>query len=209
MVISHDHYDHLDMSTVVDLAREGTQFFVPLGVGAHLLTWGILGTQIVELDWNEQATLGTVTFTATPARHYSGRAVRRDRTQWASWVIKSPAHRVFFSGDTGYFDGLKDIGAAHGPFDLALIKIGAYGPTWLEIHMDPEHAVKAQQAVGAKLMLPVHWGTFNLAFHDWREPPERLLAAAEGVVAVVVPKPGQPVRPEAPPPVVRWWRDGS
>lgn len=209
VVISHDHYDHLDMSTVVALAGEGTRFFVPLGVGAHLSTWGIPGTQIIELDWNQESTLGTLTFTATPARHYSGRAVQRDRTQWASWVIKSPLHRVFFSGDTGYFDGLKDIGATHGPFDLALIKIGAYGSTWLEVHMDPEHAVKAQQAVGAKLMLPVHWGTFNLAFHDWREPPERLLAAAEGVVAVVVPRPGQPVRPEAPPAVVRWWRDGS
>lgn len=203
VIISHDHYDHLDMPTIQTLAAGGATFFVPLGIGAHLERWGV--TRFRELDWNEEAELRGVRFVALPARHYSGRALARDETQWASWAVIGPRHRLYFSGDTGYFDEFRRIGAQHGPFDLTLIKIGAYGETWPEIHVDPEEAVQAHIDVRGKLMLPIHWATFNLAFHDWYEPAERMLRAADGRIAVTTPKPGEIVTPEAPP-SSRWWR---
>ncbi len=139
VAISHDHYDHLDMATVVALARRGTLFLVPLGVGAHFEEWGVPAAQVRELDWDEAAAVGGATLTATPARHFSGRGVTdRDATLWCSWVIAGPRHRVFYSGDSGYFGGFRDIGAAHGPFDATLMSLGSYGPTWPEVHMDPE-----------------------------------------------------------------------
>jgi L-ascorbate metabolism protein UlaG (beta-lactamase superfamily) len=208
VLISHDHYDHLDITTVQALAARGAHFVVPLGIGAHLEAWEIPSRQVTELDWEESAQVGGLTLTATPARHYSGRGLRGgSRTLWASWVIAGPAHRAWFSGDSGYFDAFREIGRRHGPFDLTLIKIGASDPTWSDIHMTPEEAVQAHQDVGGKLMLPVHWGTFNLAFHDWNEPPERALAAARKAgVALVVPRPGEPVDPSRPPALDPWWR---
>ena len=196
-VISHDHFDHLDMATVEALAARGTRFVVPLGVGAHLEVWGLSAAQIIELDWNETAEVAGLKVTATPARHYSGRnPLYRDNTLWASWVVKGPNHRFFFSGDSGYFNGFKDIGAEHGPFDLTLIKIGACDVTWLDIHMTPEEAVQTNSDVRGKLLLPVHWGTFNLAFHAWNEPADRVVAAARSAGApLVVPRPGEFVEP--------------
>jgi L-ascorbate metabolism protein UlaG (beta-lactamase superfamily) len=208
VIISHDHFDHLDMATVQALAARGARFAVPLGVGAHLEAWSIPAAQISELDWGERVQVGDLELVATPARHYSGRnPLRRDRTLWASWVVKGPRHRVFFSGDSGYFDGFQAIGRAHGPFDLTLIKIGACDRTWQEIHLSPEEAVRAHQDLGGRLLLPVHWGTFNLAFHAWNAPPEEAVAAAAARgVAIVVPRPGQWVEPADPPPVDGWWR---
>jgi L-ascorbate metabolism protein UlaG (beta-lactamase superfamily) len=218
-VISHDHYDHLDMSTVQALAARGTRFVVPLGIGAHLEKWGIAGDQITELDWNESVTVLGLKITATPARHYSGRnPLRGDNTLWASWVLQGPVHRVFFSGDSGYFEGFKAIGAQHGPFDLALVKIGACDVTWPDIHMTPEEAVQTTTDVRGRLLLPVHWGTFNLAFHAWNDPADRVVAAAQAAaVALVVPRPGELVEPArwgeealpmaaGKPAVDAWWR---
>ena len=205
VVISHDHYDHLDMPTVQALAARGTTFFVPLGIGAHLERWGVPRAQFRELDWNEEAELRGVRFVALPARHYSGRGVKQDVTEWASWAVIGPRHRVYFSGDTGYFDEFKRIGEQHGPFDLTLLKIGAYGETWPEIHITPEEAVQTHLDVRGKLMLPLHWATFNLGFHDWYEPAERLVKAASGRIAFTTPRPGEIVTPEQPP-TSYWWR---
>lgn len=208
VVISHDHYDHLDMATVQALAARGTYFVVPLGVGAHLEAWGVPSIQYSELDWDEQIEVAGLKFIATPARHYSGRNPFHTReTLWDSWVVQSPAHRIFFSGDTGYSNDFKIIGTKYGPFDVTLMKVGGSDPSWADIHMTPEQAVRAHIDVQGKVMLPVHWGTFNLAFHSWKEPVERVLAAAEKKsVVLVVPKPGQLVDPSRLPPSDYWWR---
>jgi len=208
VVISHDHYDHLDMPTVRTLGARGTHFAVPLGIGANLERWGIAAKQIHELDWNESIDINGLSITATPARHYSGRNPRHPReTLWASWVVKGPQHRFFFSGDTGYTDQFRAIGAQHGPFDLTLIKIGASDPTWSDIHMTPEEAVQTNLDVRGRVMLPVHWATFNLGFHAWRDPADRAVAAARKAgITLIVPKPGAFVEPEAAlPPSDAWW----
>lgn len=206
VVISHDHYDHLDMDTIRTLSARGATFFVPLGVGAHLERWGVPAAQRKELDWNERARIGALEIIALPSRHFSGRrGVDAYETLWATWAIVGPSHRVFFSGDTGWFDAFAEIGRTLGPFDLTVIKIGAYGPTWPDIHVNPEQGVAMHLAVRGKLMLPVHWGTFNLAYHDWNEPPERLIRAAAGRIAFVLPRPGDVVDVRSPQPVTRWW----
>jgi L-ascorbate metabolism protein UlaG (beta-lactamase superfamily) len=210
VVISHDHYDHLDMATVRTLAGKGTHFVVPLGIGAHLQRWNVPAAQIHELDWRESIRLDGLTLTSTPARHYSGRNPRHaNETLWSSWVMAGPRHRVFFSGDTGYSKHFAAIGAAYGPFDLTLIKIGASDPSWEEIHMTPEDAVRTHQDVRGKVMLPIHWATFNLGYHPWREPADRALAAAtKAGVSIVIPRPGEFVDPEASrPPQPAWWAE--
>jgi len=149
-----------------------------------------------------------LTIAAGSARHFSGRGLTGgDRTLWASWSIIGPKHRVFHSGDTGEFDGIADNGTRYGPFDLTLIKIGAYGPNWPDIHLTPEQAVRAHTLVQGRLLLPIHWGTFNLAYHDWNEPAERVVAAAAAAgVRIAMPKPGESIEPASPPPVDPWWR---
>lgn len=212
VVTSHDHYDHLDRGVIRALARSAAQsrarFIVPLGVGAHLEKWGVAPGRITELDWSESTKVGRLTLTATPARHFSGRGFSdRNHTLWASWSVAGPTHRVFHSGDTGPFDGFAAIGAAHGPFDLALIKIGAYGDSWPDIHVTPEQAVAANASVRGKTLLPIHWGTFNLAFHSWDEPAERVVAAAlANGTRIVLPRPGEPIEPAASRPIDYWWR---
>lgn len=208
VVISHDHYDHLDMPVMRTLGARGTHFVVPHGIGAHLERWGVRANQIHELLWNESFAIKGLSITATPSRHYSGRNPRHaNETLWASWVVKGPAHRFFFSGDSGYTTQFPIIGAAHGPFDLTLIKIGASDPTWAEIHMTPEEAVQTHLDLRGKVMLPIHWATFNLGFHAWREPPDRAVAAASKAgVALVIPKPGELVEPAlARPAQTTWW----
>jgi L-ascorbate metabolism protein UlaG (beta-lactamase superfamily) len=211
VLISHDHYDHLDRDTVQTLGRRGAAFFVPLGVGAHLEKWGIRAARIHELDWDERAEAAGVSLTAAPARHFSGRRLSdRDATLWCSWVIDGGRHKVFYSGDSGYFDGYREIGLRHGPFDLTLMNVGAYGPTWPLIHMTPEEVVRAHVEVRGALMLPVHWATFNLAFHDWNEPAVRAVAEARRLgVRVTVPRPGEMVEPASPPAAqdAEWWRE--
>ncbi len=211
VLISHDHYDHLDMATIKALGARGTLFLVPLGVGAHLERWGIPLAQVRELDWSEQVLLDGVRFTMTPARHFSGRGVTdRDSTLWSSWVIAGPRHKVFFCGDSGFFGGFRDIGREHGPFDLTLMSGGAYSPTWPMIHMTPEEVVQAHIDVRGQLLLPIHWGTFNLAFHDWNEPAARVFAAgAQRGIPIVIPRPGQMVEPSRVTdlPAAKWWRE--
>ncbi|MCP2252554.1 L-ascorbate metabolism protein UlaG, beta-lactamase superfamily [Prauserella aidingensis] len=207
VLISHDHYDHLDMRTVGELARRTTALFVvPLGVGAHLRRWGVPAHRITELDWHDETRSAGLRIIATPGLHFSGRAFSRNNTLWASWVLAGKRHRVFYSGDTGYFDGFGRIGADHGPFDLTLVQLGAYAPSWPDIHMTPEQAVAAHVDVGGGLLVPVHWGTFELAPHGWAEPVDcaRKEAAARGV-ALVVPKPGERVDVASPPELDPWW----
>ncbi|WP_448626030.1 MBL fold metallo-hydrolase [Geodermatophilus sp. URMC 64] len=207
VLISHDHYDHLDLPTVRWLlARSAAAFVVPIGIGVHLRTWGVPEERIVELDWNDSTTIGGLILTCTEARHFSGRFFARDTTLWASWAIAGPRHRVFFGGDTGYTPAFAEIGARLGPFDLTLLPVGAYNEAWQAIHMNPEEAVRAHGDLGGRVLLPIHWATFNLAFHRWAEPVQRTLAAAErSGVPVVVPKPGGRVDVLDPPELKDWW----
>ncbi|WP_110945955.1 MBL fold metallo-hydrolase [Streptomyces avicenniae] len=214
VVISHDHYDHLDMTTVKALAGRDTVFAVPLGVGAHLEFWGVPAARIVELDWYESADVGDLTLTATPGQHFCGRGLRNQgRTLWASWAVTGPTHRVFHSGDTGYFPGFADIGARLGPFDATMMQIGAYSSAyWPDIHMTPEEGVQAHVDLsgGAPqgVFLPIHWGTFTLSLHPWEEPAERTVAEARRRgVAVALPRPGEPFEPAGRVPAEAWWRE--
>ncbi|GII76594.1 Zn-dependent hydrolase [Sphaerisporangium rufum] len=207
VAISHDHYDHLDRATVRALTvRQSAPFLVPLGIGAHLERWGVPADRIIELDWEEEAEVAGLRFTATAARHFSGRTLRRNDTLWGSWSVAGPRHRVFYAGDSGYFAGYAGIGAAHGPFDLTLMPVGAYSPSWPDIHMNPEEAVNAHLDLGGRLMLPVHWATFSLALHSWGEPVDRLWREAKARdVRIVVPRPGERVDAGAAPAVDGWW----
>ncbi|MFE0774643.1 MBL fold metallo-hydrolase [Streptomyces sp. NPDC058861] len=215
VVISHDHYDHLDLPTIKELATTDTLFAVPLGVGAHLEHWGVPASRLRELDWNESTEVGDLTLTATPARHFCGRGLRnRQHTLWASWVARGPEHRVFHSGDTGYFSGFRDIGAEHGPFDATMIQLGAYSEFWPDIHMTPAEGVRAhldlQGGGPAGVLLPIHWGSFNLAPHPWAEPGEWTKDAAEEAgQAVAFPRPGEPFEPAGKLPSDAWWRSCS
>jgi L-ascorbate metabolism protein UlaG (beta-lactamase superfamily) len=192
VVISHDHFDHLDMDTIRHLAQGGTHFYVGLGIGAHLERWHVPDAQIHEMDWWEQASIKGVTIVCTPARHYAGRTSMNNSTLWASWMVKGPQHSAYFSGDTGYAGHFKAIRDKLGAPELALIKVGAYGDTWLDIHMNPEAAIQAVQDLGATTLLPVHWATFNLAYHAWEEPAVRTLAAAQAHgVQVALPRVGE------------------
>ncbi|MFT7288547.1 MAG: L-ascorbate metabolism protein UlaG (beta-lactamase superfamily) [Halieaceae bacterium] len=211
VMISHDHYDHLDMPTIQHLSSKGTHFFVPLGIGAHLEEWGVPQDQISDMEWWDSREVGALTITSTPSRHYSGRDLfDYKKTFWSSWSIVGPEHRVYYSGDTGFSDHFQQIGERLGPFDLNIIKVGAYGPgaSWLDIHMTPEQAVDAHSALGGKRMLPVHWATFNMAYHDWDEPIIRTLkSASERQVNVITPRIGEVVAADQPFNSDRWWEE--
>ncbi|MGW0284398.1 MBL fold metallo-hydrolase [Streptomyces sp. NPDC003236] len=215
VVVSHDHYDHLDMPTIKALAGTDTVFAVPLGVGAHLERWGVPADRLRELDWHESTEVGGLTLTATPARHFCGRGLRNTQhTLWASWSVAGEEHRVYHSGDTGYFDGFREIGAAHGPFDVTMIQIGAYSEFWPDIHMTPEEGLRAhldlQGGTPHGVLLPIHWGTFNLAPHPWAEPGEWTKEAAEEAAqAVALPRPGEPFEPAGKLPADAWWRSAT
>ncbi|MBY0443059.1 MAG: MBL fold metallo-hydrolase [Mycobacteriaceae bacterium] len=214
VVISHDHYDHLDVETIIALARlQRAQFFVPLGVGAHLRQWGIAEQRIVELDWYQQARVDELTLTCTPARHFSGRFLDRNVTLWASWVLAGPKHRVYFAGDTGYTKTFARIGAEYGPFELTLMPIGGYNAAWQDLHMTPEEAVRAHLDITSSpsgVLVPIHWCTFRLAPHPWAEPIDRHLVAADAArVRVATPLPGKQIDPVQPPEPDLWWRSLS
>jgi L-ascorbate metabolism protein UlaG (beta-lactamase superfamily) len=207
VLISHDHYDHLDYPTLVAMKDWDTTFVVPLGVAAHLVYWGVPEARITEVDWWDATMVGGLEIVCTPARHASGRTLTdKDATLWAGYALRGPAHRVYFSGDTGLFPALADIGARLGPFDLTMIEVGAYHRAWPDWHLGPEQAVVAHQMVGGRVLLPIHWGLFDLAYHGWTEPIERtLVAAAAAGVLVLAPRPGQSVEPTAAPVLERWW----
>ncbi|MGH8794298.1 MAG: MBL fold metallo-hydrolase [Stackebrandtia sp.] len=208
ILISHDHYDHLDMETVKRLTRERTApFVVPLGIGAHLERWGVPDSRIVELDWEERFGLGGVDLILTPAQHFSGRAFSRNDTLWGSWVVAGSRRRAFYSGDSGYFDGYARIGEKHGPFDVTLMQIGAYSSAWPHVHMTPEEAVQAHIDVKGGLLVPVHWCTFHLSFHAWSEPVDLLWREAKSRdVRLATPRPGEVVDVAEPRQADGWWQ---
>lgn len=207
VLISHDHYDHLDRPTISELKDRSPLFIVPLGVASHLAYWGVPAAHIIEVDWWDKTKVGGLEVVSTPARHASGRTLLdRDATLWTGYALIGAVHRVYYSGDTGLFPALRDIGARLGPFDLTMIEVGQYDRAWPDWHMGPEQAVRAHQLVRGRVLLPVHWGAFTLAFHAWTEPIERaLVAGRSAAVTVVAPEPGQSIEPEAPPPFVQWW----
>ena len=215
ILVSHDHYDHLDYPTIRALARSGAPFYTSLGVGAHLEAWGVAPSRIVELDWWEEAILvsrggAALSFTATPSRHFSGRASGSgtNGTLWSSWVMRTDRHRVFFSGDTGLTRELEEIGRRLGPFDLVMLEVGAHHPAWGEIHLGPANALEAHAMLGGGTLLPVHWGTFDLALHPWEEPAEHLaVAAAKRNIHVVTPRLGRAIEPSRVERIDPWWRE--
>lgn len=209
VILSHDHYDHLDRDTVLALAESTNVFLTPLGVGDRLIEWGVDADKVRQLDWWQSAAVDGLEFTATPAQHFSGRSLfDGNSTLWASWVIVDEDLRVFFSGDTGYFDGFKTIGERLGPFDLTLIETGAYDAQWPYVHMQPDETVQAHIDLRGHWLLPIHNGTFDLAMHRWHEPFERVtsLSAARGVT-VSTPRMGERLDLTAPHRGERWWRD--
>jgi L-ascorbate metabolism protein UlaG (beta-lactamase superfamily) len=210
VVVSHDHYDHLDYPTIRELARRNVPFVTSLGVGAHLEAWGVNPALITELDWWESYPLARdgVTVTAAPSQHFSGRGLKdRNATLWSSIVLRSANHSVFFSGDTGLTEEYQLIRARLGPFDLVMLEIGAYHPAWGDIHLGPQNAVKALTLLGGGVFLPVHWGTFSLAMHAWDQPAEELLHLSEkSGLQLVMPKLGEAIEPAHAQRVEPWWR---
>jgi L-ascorbate metabolism protein UlaG (beta-lactamase superfamily) len=224
VLISHDHYDHLDTATIDALVKlQDAPIVVPLGISAHLRRWGVPENRIVELDWGQSHRVGDLTLTCTEARHFSGRGFVRNTTLWSSWVAAAGDRRVFFGGDTGYTDAFVGIGQDYGPFDLTVLPIGAYDPRWRDVHMDPAEAVQChldvQGPAGAEgtvdpeatdgpggVLLPIHWATFDLAFHRWAAPADWLREeAAERCVAVAQPRPGERFEVDGELPVTDWW----
>ena len=210
VMISHDHYDHLDYPTIKTLAKLEVPFVTALGVGAHLQAWGVPAERITELDWWQSHTLpGTdLTVTAAPSQHFSGRGLNnRNHTLWCSLVLRSAWHAVFFSGDTGLTTEYAQIARRLGPFDLVMLEVGAFHPSWGDIHLGPENALKAYGLLGGGAFLPVHWGTFSLAMHAWDEPAETLFKQAPASGArLLMPRLGEPVEPDQAGDVTPWWR---
>jgi L-ascorbate metabolism protein UlaG (beta-lactamase superfamily) len=210
VVVSHDHYDHLDYPTIRALAKTSVPFVTSLGVGAHLEYWGVPAERIIELDWWESYTVPNtgVVLTTAPSQHFSGRGFKtRNSTLWSSLAIRSPSHSVFFSGDTGLTTEYQSIRERLGPFDVVMLEVGAFYPAWGDIHLGPDNALKAHAMLGGVFM-PVHWGTFALAMHAWDQPAERLLELAPRTDAqLLMPLLGQPVEPAHAGIVKPWWRE--
>ena len=210
VIISHDHYDHLDYGSIRALAKRDVPFVTALGVGAHLESWGVAPHRIIELDWWESWSLpkADLVVTAAPSQHFSGRGLRsRNSTLWSSMVIQSQRHAVFFSGDTGLTTEYATIRKRLGPFDLVMLEVGAFHPAWGHIHLGPENALEAWTLLGGGAFLPVHWGTFSLAMHAWDEPAETLLSlGTKRGAQLVMPRLGEPVEPVQVERVSAWWR---
>ncbi|MBO0951690.1 MBL fold metallo-hydrolase [Fibrella forsythiae] len=210
LVLSHDHYDHLDYQTVVALRDKVTRVVVPLGVGAHLERWGYDPTRITELDWSENVTISEgFSLTAVPARHFSGRGIRRGGSLWSAYVLDLNNQRIFLGGDSGYGPHFKSIGDQYGPFDLAMLECGQYGRDWPSIHMFPTEVAQAARDLHTKVLLPVHWAKFALALHPWREPIRQLTAAITPAdsFALTTPRIGEPVMLKQPLPNSHWWEE--
>jgi L-ascorbate metabolism protein UlaG (beta-lactamase superfamily) len=208
VVISHDHYDHLDHETITALKHKVKHFYVPLGVGAHLEDWGVSPEKITELDWWQAARWEELTLTATPARHFSGRGLARGKSLWASYVLETPEHKIYLGGDSGYDTHFKAIGGKFGPFDVAILETGQYNKNWPYIHMMPEQTVQAAQDLQAEILFPVHLGKFALALHDWDEPLNRVAkSAAAQQVKITTPIIGQPILLDKNYPARQWWKN--
>lgn len=207
IILSHDHYDHLDRAAVLALAGKTEHFITPLGVGDRLIAWGIPAGKVRQLGWWQSATVAGLKLVATPAQHFSGRGLGdRNKTLWASFVIEDRDVRVFFSGDSGYFDGFKEIGRRYGPFDLTLVETGAYDPQWPDVHMQPEESLQAHIDLRGKVLLPIHNGTFDLSLHAWHDPFDRITELAqERRVPIATPEIGLPVDIQQPHAENKWW----
>jgi len=210
IALSHDHYDHLDYPTIRELRASPVPFVTSLGVGAHLEAFGIAAARIHELDWWQSVTLpGTgLSVTAAPSQHFSGRTFKsRNSTLWSSLVIRGPRHAVFFSGDTGLTTEYQAIRERLGPFDLVMLEVGAFHPSWGDMHLGPHNALRAHQLLGGGVFLPIHWGTFSLAMHAWDQPAEVLYEAARaGSLPLLMPRLGEAVEPAHAGTATAWWR---
>ncbi len=193
ILFSHDHYDHLDYDTLMALRDRTRAYLVPLGIGAHLRSWGVEAERITEIDWWQTVSIDGIAFTATPARHFSGRSPStRNKTLWCGFVIQTPDHRIYFGGDSGYGRHFRQIGERYGPFDLTLLDSGQYHDRWKNVHMQPEEALRAHHELRGKRLLPIHWGGFSLSDHAWYDPVVRILTAdVQG--CVITPMIGQRV----------------
>jgi L-ascorbate metabolism protein UlaG (beta-lactamase superfamily) len=211
VILSHNHYDHLDHQTILALAARTEHFIAPLGVGQTLIEWGVPAAKVHELNWWQGIQLHGVDLIAAPSQHFSGRGLLDgNRTLWASWVIRSATRSVFFSGDTGYHSGFKLIGERFGPFDLTLMETGAYNADWPDVHMQPEESLQAHADVRGRWLLPIHNGTFDLAMHAWHEPLDRIQALAwERNVRLTTPEMGQPFYLDYPSPGSAWWLEAA
>lgn len=207
VLISHDHYDHLDTATIDRLTQlQSVPFVVPLGVGAHLRRWGVPEERIIELDWGQSADLDGLVLTCTEARHFSGRLFTANTTLWSAWLVEAGGRSVFFGGDSGYTDAFAEVGRRHGPVDLTVLPIGAYDARWPDVHMDPAEAVQTHLDLRGGVLLPIHWATFDLAFHPWAAPADWLRAegSARGV-RLAQPRPGERCDVAGELPTDAWW----
>lgn len=211
LIITHDHYDHLDYHTIRQLAPKVRHIYTSLGVGSHLEYWGIGKQRFTEMDWEDQATVeGGGVLTAMPARHFSGRGAGAARTLWSSFVLQMGGYTIYLGGDSGYGPHFKEIGRRWGPIDLAILECGQYGESWPDIHMVPEETAAAAVKLGAKLLLPVHWAKFSLAMHPWDEPIKRVVAAAKTAgIRVTTPMIGEPLILGRSEPHQAWWEARS
>ncbi|CAM4205148.1 MBL fold metallo-hydrolase [Zobellia roscoffensis] len=207
VIVSHDHYDHLDYPTIKKIKDDVKHFIVPLGVGSHLKSWDISAKKITELDWWQDTSLDGIQYTAAPSRHFSGRGLTdRNATQWASWIIKSNTDNIYFSGDGGYGPHFKEIGEKLGPFDFAMMECGQYNEAWSNIHMMPEETVQAGLDVNAKIAMPIHWGAFRLAPHGWTDPVVRFTKTAnEKQLPFLLPEIGERFQLGEDYPKKEWW----
>jgi len=212
IILSHDHFDHLDSTAIRLFGEKGIPFYCPIGVGGLLAKWNIPESQIREFDWWEEFTTDSgIQLISTPARHFSGRSIiNRNKTLWTSWVIKGKSHNIFFGGDSGYFPGFRSIGDKFGPFDISMLEIGAYHPNWGSIHLGPQNAIKAHLDLNSKIMLPIHWGLFNLALHGWTEPVEEIINLAKiNKVNLCLPSPGALIKKDHFEQISCWWRNNN
>jgi len=207
VILSHDHYDHLDHDSILKLADRTEWFLTPLGVGDILIGWGVPADKVRQLDWWQETDIAGIRLAATPAQHFSGRSpFATNPTQWASWVILGSQQRLYFSGDSGYFDGFRQIGETFGPFDLTLLETGAYNESWPMVHMKPAETLQAHRDLKGRRLLPIHNGTFDLSMHAWREPFDRITALGRaGGIVVLTPEMGELVGINTGTSDRRWW----
>ncbi len=212
VLLSHDHYDHLDHAVMLQLKNKTNRFITALGVGAHLERWGVPASQIQELAWWDRITFSdSLDLVFTPSRHFTGRALNnRFTTLWGSWAMIGQSSKVYFGADSGYSPNFNEIGERLGPFDLAMLECGAYSEYWPHIHMLPEETAQAFADVNARVWMPIHWAKFNLSIHPWKEPVQRLLAAAgNNAQRVATPRIGQSWAVEGDLPQEKWWEAES
>ncbi|TKC09349.1 MBL fold metallo-hydrolase [Pedobacter frigoris] len=206
VLITHDHYDHLDYNSILKLKDKTKRFVTSLGVGSHLEYWGVQAEKITELVWNEDTTVGPLKFTALPARHFTGRLFKRNQTLWSAFVLQTSGNRLYLGGDSGYDTHFKKAGEEFGPFDIAILECGQYNAYWPLIHMFPEQTVQAAIDLEAKVLMPVHWGKFTLAMHDWNEPAIRVVRKAKAEqLKITTPLMGESVILDETYPSKEWW----